>query len=181
MTPPGHSSWSTWPMSNHRSHAGGRGQWVIRHMASTDIHSNRAATKDSLRFENRLKFSINPWKLSIFYRSFLNWSEASSHHHVPQRFNHPYSLLIQWSKWEKGGVGSHSVPFPYVNQQSWFWALFCCHQPLCVASQQSLIWAFYFHKWSNFSPPPPLPPQSNTAHHLQRSQIQAFLFANLPW
>ena len=30
----------------------------------------------SLRFEKRLKFSINPRKLSIFYRSFSNRSEA---------------------------------------------------------------------------------------------------------
>ena len=34
--------------------------------------------------------------------------------------------------------------------------LFCCYQPSSVVSQQSWFWAFLFHKFSYFTPPPPL-------------------------
>ena len=33
--------------------------------------------------------------------------------------------------------------------------LFCCYQPLCVVSQQSRFGLFLFHKFSNFTSPPP--------------------------
>ena len=40
------------------------------------IMDRGVAIRTSLRFEKRLNFSINPRKLSIFYRSFSNRSEA---------------------------------------------------------------------------------------------------------
>ena len=33
--------------------------------------------------------------------------------------------------------------------------MFCCYQPFCIVSQQSLFGLFLFHKFSNFTPPPP--------------------------
>ena len=33
--------------------------------------------------------------------------------------------------------------------------VFCRYQPSCAVSQQSWFWAFLFHTFSNFTPPPP--------------------------
>ena len=33
--------------------------------------------------------------------------------------------------------------------------LFCCFESLCAVSRQSWFWSFLFHKFSNFTPPPP--------------------------
>ena len=41
-----------------------------------------AECRASLRFEKRLNFSINPWKLPIFFRSFSNRSEALAKYDV---------------------------------------------------------------------------------------------------
>ena len=76
-------------------------------------------------------------------------------------------LLICWpKKLRKGGGGdtiggfASSFRFPSHGMRccrsDWpGLCLFCCYQSSCVVSQQSWFLAFLFHKFSNFTPPPP--------------------------
>ena len=90
------------------------------------LRHNSHTTEDSLQFRKRLNFSINPRKLSKFYWSFSDQSDALK-----------YNILCYRSDW----LGL---------------CLFCSINPCVLSSNRvDLGFFFLFHKFFNFTPPPP--------------------------
>ena len=92
-----------------------------------------------------VNLSLNPRIFSIFWRSFFGqWGSPTRYEGYKRSLLRDVGLLLFSCSRDA-----------LLQKRLAGLCLFWCYQPSCVVSQQSWFWAFLFHKFSNFTPPPP--------------------------